>query len=142
MYTTYALALIQGKANRLYKNWLSASLSEYSITQSDWTLLGILFDKRNDLKLQEIAQIMGVEPPFATALIDELEKNHLVQRLPSSKDKRAKCVQLSSKGMSLVEKIEKDLRNKMDMLFEGVKEKDMNTYLQVLHTVVKNANYE
>jgi DNA-binding MarR family transcriptional regulator len=46
----------------------------------------------------EVAAILGVDAPYATLVVDELERQGLVERRPHPTDRRAKLVATTSRG--------------------------------------------
>jgi DNA-binding MarR family transcriptional regulator len=46
----------------------------------------------------EVAAILGVDAPYATLVVDELERQGLVERRPHPTDRRAKLVATTSQG--------------------------------------------
>lgn len=53
---------------------------------------------RRPMSMSELAAALGIEPPNATAVVDELESLGLVRRTPHPTDRRAKLVEATRKG--------------------------------------------
>jgi DNA-binding MarR family transcriptional regulator len=53
---------------------------------------------RGSLTMRELAAVMGIDPPNATVLVDDLEAQGLVRRRPHPTDRRAKVVEPTRKG--------------------------------------------
>jgi DNA-binding MarR family transcriptional regulator len=53
---------------------------------------------RRPMSMGEFAAAMGIEPPNATGIVDDLETQGLVRRQPHPSDRRAKLVELTRKG--------------------------------------------
>jgi MarR family transcriptional regulator, negative regulator of the multidrug operon emrRAB len=62
-------------------------------------------DKNDVPKPAEIARKLGVRRPTITGLLDNLEKDGLVERKPHSTDGRALRLELTKKGKKLMEKL-------------------------------------
>lgn len=137
--TTYNTGLLQAKAYRALKHHTHSILKPYNISSLDWALLGVLFDQVNGYKLNELSQLLGIEPPFASVMVGALEEKKLVQRISSEEDKRAKVITLTQTGRELVPVIEQDLRKKMKFLLKGTNLPSVYAYIQVLNTIVRNA---
>ncbi len=56
---------------------------------------------RQPMSMGELAAILGIDPPNATTLVDELEAQGLVRRRPHPTDRRAKVVEATRKGKEL-----------------------------------------
>jgi len=48
--------------------------------------------------LRGLAELLAADPPYATLIVDDLERRGLAQRTPHPEDRRAKLVQLTQAG--------------------------------------------
>lgn len=53
---------------------------------------------KQPMSMSELAAALGIDPPNATVVVDELESLGLVRRKPHPTDRRAKLVELTRKG--------------------------------------------
>ncbi|HET6548645.1 MAG TPA: MarR family transcriptional regulator [Solirubrobacter sp.] len=53
---------------------------------------------RRPMSMSEFAAAMGIDPPNATVVVDDLEAQGLVRRRPHPTDRRAKLVETTRKG--------------------------------------------
>ena len=53
------------------------------------------------MSMGELADAIGVDPPNATVIVDDLESLGLVRRRPHPTDRRAKLVEATRKGKAL-----------------------------------------
>jgi DNA-binding MarR family transcriptional regulator len=56
---------------------------------------------RRPMSMRELADALGVEPPNATVIVDDLESMGLVRRRPHPTDRRAKLVEATRKGKAM-----------------------------------------
>jgi len=56
---------------------------------------------RRPMSMREFAAAMGIDPPNATVVVDDLESLGLVRRRPHPTDRRAKIVEATRKGKDL-----------------------------------------
>ena len=56
---------------------------------------------REPLSMGELAAALGIDPPNATVLVDDLEAQGLVRRRPHPTDRRAKLVEATRRGKTL-----------------------------------------
>jgi DNA-binding MarR family transcriptional regulator len=56
------------------------------------------------MSMGDLAAALGIDPPNATVLVDELESQDLVRRRPHPTDRRAKLVEATRKGKTLARK--------------------------------------
>src|SRR4051812_24799445 len=56
---------------------------------------------RRPMAMRELAASLGIDPPNATVVVDDLESQGLVRRRPHPTDRRAKLVEATRKGKEL-----------------------------------------
>jgi DNA-binding MarR family transcriptional regulator len=59
---------------------------------------------KQPMSMRELADALVIDPPNATTLVDDLERLGLVTRGPHPTDRRAKLVELTTKGKALARK--------------------------------------
>lgn len=134
----YNSGLLQGKAHRVINSTISEILLPYNISLPEWKLLGQLADNGN-MKLVKLADLLGVEAPLVTSLVDSLEKKGLVKRTNDPQDRRAKVLEGTTKSIKILEEIEPKVKARVRILIHGITEEEIATCLKVLDTIVKNA---
>lgn len=134
----YNAGLLQGKAYRILTAQLTSALLPYNLSIPEWKLLGQLADN-GSMKLAKLADLLGVEAPLITSLVDSLEKKGLVRRTDDKVDKRAKIIQGTKKAMKLVGKIEPIVQTAISPLLRGVTDKEFRAYMHVLERIVINS---
>jgi DNA-binding MarR family transcriptional regulator len=72
-----------------------------------------LFKLEGGLAMKDLAQRMGCDASFVTAIADTLEKRGFVHREPSQRDRRIKNLVLTSEGMAAKERLMAQLAAKM-----------------------------
>jgi len=56
---------------------------------------------RRPMSMRELADVLGIDPPNATVVVNDLEAQGLVRRGPHPTDRRAKVVEATRKGKAL-----------------------------------------
>ena len=87
---------------------LSKELNKGNVSYAQFFLLGYLA-KEDYLTMTHISKKMGHSTAAATGLVDRLEKLGYVQRLHASDDSRKVMVQITRKGIDLVDKMREDI---------------------------------
>ena len=87
---------------------LSKELNKGNVSLGQFFLLGYLA-KEDYLTMTDISKKMGHSTAAATGLVDRLEKLGYVQRLHASDDRRKVMVQITRKGIDLVDKMREDI---------------------------------
>ncbi len=136
---TYTSGLLQVKAYRILQSQVSNSLERYGLSPTTWSILGLINENQDGIRLSEIASNINVEAPHITTLVDQLQNMAIVEKHDHPTDKRAKLLFLTSKGKSLISPVEGNLNQVLLKLLNGVTESELGAYQTVLETIVKNA---
>jgi len=121
-------------ARRLQKNFRQAGLE---ITIEQWSVLYHLW-KEDCLSQQELCNRTFRDKPSITRLIDNLEKQELVKRMPSASDRRINLVCLTENAKDLQQQTI-DLANlTMSEALVGVNKEDIETVKKVFQQVYDN----
>lgn len=121
-------------ARRLQKNFRQAGLE---ITIEQWSVLYHLW-KEDCLSQQELCNRTFRDKPSITRLIDNLEKQSLVKRMPSKTDRRINLVCLTEPAKNL-QQVTIDLANQtMSEALVGVKKEDIDIVKDVFQRVYDN----
>lgn len=132
---TYELIRLQAKTYRSLKNYFNTKLQVEKLSSLEWSVMGLIHKTDNGLRFIEIAQRMGVEPPFVTELISRLEKQKLVRTMDNPQDKRAKIVQLTEKGEKKLSSVEQNLEAKITNLFSDISANEWQAYRNVMEKI-------
>ncbi len=108
---------------------LSKELNKGSVSYAQFFLLGYLANE-NYLTMTDISKKMGHSTAAATGLVDRLEKLGYVQRLHASEDRRKVMVQITQKGVELVERIREDIVSSLVTLMVDLDENEQDALLK------------
>ncbi len=92
------------RASATFGKMASENIRTFGLTESQFSVIECLGHK-GPLKLVVLSKKMLVSSGNVTCVVDNLEKQNLVERIPSKEDRRAIIVQLTSKGKDLFDKI-------------------------------------
>lgn len=121
-------------ARHLQKNFRNAGLE---ITIEQWSVLYHLW-KEDALSQQELCNRTFRDKPSITRLVDNLEKQDLVKRMPAKDDRRINLICLTDKAREL-QQVTIDLANQtMDVALQSVSKDEIETVKQVLQRVYDN----
>ena len=130
-------ALIEGKAYRLLRANVSATLDSFGISIPEWTLLGLLHDG-GELMASELADRLGVEAPLVTTLLKQLHEKNLLELRAHPRDNRAKLAALSKKGKEAFQGIGQAVHQGLEPLMKGITPGDIQAYFRVLEQILAN----
>ena len=121
-------------ARRLQKNFRLAGLE---ITIEQWSVLYHLW-KQDGMSQQELCNRTFRDKPSITRLIDNLEKQKLVKRMPSKEDRRINLVCLTESAKLLQDKTIELANQTMDEALSGVNKNEIEIVKQVFQKVYDN----
>ncbi len=115
----FANSKVEALINIIYTaNWINSYQNEYfkpfAISPQQFNILRILRGAGAPIKVQTIKERMIERAPNATRLMDKLCDKELIKRLPCPEDRRVVHIEITKKGLELLELIDKD--NRKDVL--------------------------
>jgi DNA-binding MarR family transcriptional regulator len=115
---------------RIYEDFVR-SLAPWNITPPRFSALTIIAGNP-DLKLTELARILGIARSGAVLLIDALEDMKLVVRRPSRSDRRAHSLALTATGRKTLEAVTQAVCEHDARIASGLSEQERATLLDLL----------
>lgn len=106
---------------------LSKELNKGNVSYAQFFLLGYLANE-SFLTMTDISKKMGHSTAAATGLVDRLEKLGYVERLHASEDRRKVMVQITSKGIELVNRMREEIVGMMGDLDKNEQETLLSSY--------------
>jgi DNA-binding MarR family transcriptional regulator len=114
---------------------LQESLDRYGISEGRFRVMGHLLDRDGPATHSQLAEASGVTKGTVTGLIDGLEGDGLVRRIPSPDDRRVSLIELTPAGeKTLQDMLPGHLRRLSDLL-GGVDKAERQTLTQLLRKV-------
>lgn len=83
-------------------------------------------------RMGDLGHHLGVTPRYVTRLVDDLENEGLVRRIPDSEDRRAILVEITTKGESICEELFRAIHATSDELFAELSEEDREDFSRVI----------
>jgi DNA-binding MarR family transcriptional regulator len=132
-------SFITGKAStaiarRLQKNFKQAGIE---ITIEQWSVLYHLW-KQEGQSQQQLCEATFRDKPSITRLVDNLEKQRLVKRVPSKEDRRINLIYLTKEALNLQEKTMPLANKTLNEALEGVTISQIEMAKEVLQKVYNN----
>ncbi|REK18842.1 MAG: MarR family transcriptional regulator [Planctomycetota bacterium] len=97
------------RTSDLFENRLGRLFREYGLTPSQYNVLRILRGEGGPLPSLEIAERTIQVVPAITGLIDRLEQQGLVARRRSDEDRRVVFVEITSKALGILKRLDAPL---------------------------------
>lgn len=109
---------------------ISNELSPGSVSFPQYALLGHI-NSSGPHNMSEIAAAMSHTTAAATGLVDRLAKLGYVNRTTSPDDRRKVLVEITPKGISLVDRIRQDIFEAVDRVMDHLTNEEQHMWLQI-----------
>ncbi len=118
---------------------LEHKFTPHDITRVQWNALYYIdLRKGETITQRELADCMGLREPTMVRLIDRMEKNGLLKREASKRDRRRNNLVLTKKGSEINEKLCVVVNKFRTECESGIPEADLITFKRVFKQIVEN----
>lgn len=132
-------AILNGKVSAAIKRRLFHNFKqcEINITPEQWTVLLYLREKEG-VTQQELCNATYKDKPSMTRLIDSMERQNFVVRIPSKTDRRTNLVYLTCTGRDIEEKSRYIANKTLKEALRGLTVEELNVSQEVLRKIFFN----
>jgi DNA-binding MarR family transcriptional regulator len=137
LYNAYSFLL--DRTARRVKQYAQQRFKElgFNITVDQWLVLKHL-SEHEEMKQNELAELIFKDNPTLTRIIDLLCKKGLAERKLHPADRRSFIVSLTKEGEKKVEQLKPKIRDVRFKAWEGLSERDFNQFRKILNTIYDN----
>lgn len=107
--------------------YMQRSVERYGLTEGRLQVL-MRLRHRGDLPLGELAELMRVSPRNVTGLVDHLERDGLVARVPDPNDRRSVRAHITEQGQQLLKDMFQEFMRRAMRIFEGIPQDDLDQF--------------
>lgn len=112
--------------------------------QCSLSSIGVIFQLEHKcMKMNDIADYLGITLGAATSLVDKLERQNIVERVRSEEDRRIIYVGLTSEGKDMLGSIRDHFNRESTMIFDAISEEQLeswNTQLKQITSILIQYN--
>jgi MarR family transcriptional regulator for hemolysin len=130
-----AFALELSRVSRRWRTRLDERLKVTGLTQARWSTLLHLSRGGDRMTQRELAERVGIEGPTLVRLLDALEAQRLIERLPVEGDRRANHIRLTEAAQPLLAQINRIAADLRREIFADLHADDLKTGLMVLRSI-------
>ncbi|OAN77370.1 MarR family transcriptional regulator [Sulfitobacter sp. EhC04] len=124
-------------SSRMWRRYLDLRFRDLDLSQARWNVLFELSRTANKEVTQvELAHSLGIEAATLVRLLDGLEGAGLIERRPSSKDRRAKTLHLTKAANPLIFRMKEISASSRAEILEGISTQDLHVATTVLNRIV------
>jgi DNA-binding MarR family transcriptional regulator len=136
-YNSYSFLL--DRTARRVKQYAQKRFKElgFNITVDQWLVLKHL-SENEEMKQNELAELLFKDNPTVTRIIDLLCKKGLTERKLHPADRRSFIVSLTKGGNKKVDQLRPKIKDVRLKAWEGLSERDFNQFKKVLNTIYNN----
>lgn len=129
-----------GKTCKIINMYISDVLKHNNIqvTKEQWIVLKILHEDNDGIIQNDLAFITDRNKASLTRLINVLEKNNLVERIPSKEDSRKNLIYITNTGKQLFLKVKPLMLNSLETLQNGITEDEKSIFMNVMTKIQTN----
>jgi DNA-binding MarR family transcriptional regulator len=114
-----------------YLKWVKSRLQNCGLTYARMRLLGTLHCKGSQI-MSDISDDLGVTRRNVTALVDALEDERLVRRMPHPTDRRATIIELTPQGVETTNSMYNGHREAVAEVFANLSENERHELIRLL----------
>lgn len=136
---TFPTGFLIHDVSRIRKKVVDQAVVEYGITRSQfWVLVNIARYSNDGIAQTELARLMSVGKVSLGGLIDRMEVNNIVERLPDPVDRRAKKVVITPKGQDLIHELQDLIEVLNKQIMKGISREQNKVLDELLRTMKRN----
>ena len=109
----------------------------FHITVDQWIVLKHLYEQE-EMKQNELAELVFKDNPTVTRIIDLLCKKGLTVRTIHPRDRRSFVVSLTRAGIKKIEQLSSKVRDIRFKAWDGLSGRDFNQFKKILDTIYQN----
>ncbi len=139
----FLIAKIQLLSERIFSKIL-AKYDLQEISPAQGRILFVLWQK-DGISIQELAMKTSLGKSTLTSMLDRLEQNGFVKRVPSKEDRRTIMIKLTEKDRECQDLYTKITREKTELFYKGFSPKEIDSfesYLQRIHENLQESEKE
>lgn len=112
--------------------------SREAFSGSQGRVLQFLLAQNEDIFQKDIEEEYSIRPSTATQLLNQMEQNGLICRVPVPYDRRLKKIQLTDKAQQYRQQVVKDLTELEKTVTAGIAPEDLEVFFRVMETMMDN----
>ncbi|MET3662669.1 transcriptional regulator SlyA [Aquamicrobium ahrensii] len=123
------------RVSRQWRKRIDERLRHLDLTQARWMVLLHLSRMGAPVSQRELADIIGVEGPTLVRVLDNLERQALVQRRACEADRRVKLIELAEGAGPVIAEIGRIAAGLRQELLEGVPAEELERARELLKII-------
>jgi MarR family transcriptional regulator for hemolysin len=126
------------RAARQWRRAVDRRLQPFGLTEATWLPLIYVARAAAPMRQKDLAAALVLDGSSVVRLLDALEKSGHIERREEGADRRAKTINLTTHGWSIIEQVETVSREVRNATLQGLKEDELAVATRVLDLVGQN----
>jgi MarR family transcriptional regulator, temperature-dependent positive regulator of motility len=131
-----APAYLARRFSQIMQGVMAEAVEPHGLMPQQWGII-VAIVREPGTDQRRVAERQSIDANTASRLIDELEASGLVRRLESPDDRRAKCLELTSAGVLMWQKLHGPLIAAQDRVLVALNQTEKKSLLDMLTRVVE-----
>ena len=115
---------------------------EYNITPSQMRIIAYIFNKNGSIYQRDLERDLNLRRATLSGILNTMEKNKLLSRLPSDIDARSKKIILNEKTKEIFTKKMENLMEVENILIKGINIDELTIFLDIVDRMKNNVKKE
>jgi len=123
---------------RRWRNLMNQEMAALGQSQARWGTLFWIDVFGDSVNQTQLAERIGIEQPTLGRVLESLEKDGLIERVPGPNDRRAKVIRLTAAAKPLMRRCEQIQERVRRQLMRGIEHEDLTACLGVFAKILAN----
>jgi MarR family transcriptional regulator, organic hydroperoxide resistance regulator len=130
------ILFLQSEVDHIVKRFTAEPWIELKMTIAQLKSLFFIAEK-GKTNFKKLADALGVTPPNITGIVDRLVEQGLVSRTENIEDRRVMLLQMTDKGLILVNSLHENRFNNLNNLMINMSEDDLCSLMKGMKGILK-----
>src|SRR5580704_3113740 len=131
-------ASLIARAGRQWRRAVDRHLQPFGLTEATWLPLIHLARAAVPMRQKDLAASLVLDGSSVVRLLDALETAGLIERREECADRRAKIITVTSRGLSIIDRVEAASRDVRSAALVGLSDEEIEIATRVLELVCRN----
>jgi DNA-binding MarR family transcriptional regulator len=128
--------------SRYSRNYTGCKLKKFYIGSGQSNILRFLIHTGDGVSHKEICKKLELNITTVSRALKRLKEKGYIEEVKDEKDNRVKKIYLTGKAQELKQFVENTKNNLMGVLLKGVSDKELESFMDILKKMYKNAKNE
>ena len=132
----------QSAINTEMNFWFNEMMKYHGVSYSAYRIIRLLKRYPDGIEPSVIADKLAILRQTVTNMVDDLQKDYLVERTPHPADRRRIHVKLTQEGLELANKLVEEMANVQNSVLSQFTYEEMEKYLETRKKIIKYTEEE